>query len=63
MVGWMGRVALELVGQGALGYSFDPLVEDSRDSFTEAVKSLMYAPLPSPLALHPRHTPTPISAR
>lgn len=23
---WMGRTSLELVGQGGLGYSFDPLV-------------------------------------
>ena len=41
MIGWMGRVALELVGQGALGHSFDPLVEDSKDEFTRAIKSFM----------------------
>ncbi|KAH9923737.1 cytochrome P450 [Epithele typhae] len=39
VAGWMGRAALELVGQGALGHSFDPLVEDSKDEFTENVKS------------------------
>ena len=41
IIGWMGRAALELVGQGALGYSFDPLVADSKDAFTEAVKSFV----------------------
>ena len=38
----MGRTALELVGQGGLGHSFDPLVEDSKDEYTEAVKAFMY---------------------
>jgi len=27
---WMTRVALELIGQGGLGYSFDPLTEDGK---------------------------------
>ncbi|KAI0761522.1 cytochrome P450 [Trametes elegans] len=36
---WMGRAALELVGQGLLGCSFDPLVEDIEDSFGESVKA------------------------
>ena len=40
---WMGRAALELVGQGTLGYSFDPLVEDSDNDFAAAVKSFLYA--------------------
>ena len=26
----MTRVALELIGQGGLGYSFDPLTEDGK---------------------------------
>ena len=39
---WMGRTALELVGQGGLGYSFDPLVAESHDEFAEAVKSFVY---------------------
>lgn len=39
---WMGRAALELVGQGTLGYSFDPLVEDSDNDFAAAVKSFLY---------------------
>ncbi|KAI0669335.1 cytochrome P450 [Trametes maxima] len=39
VLNWMGRTALELIGQGALGYSFDPLVEDVSDSLAESVKS------------------------
>ncbi|PIL33317.1 cytochrome P450 [Ganoderma sinense ZZ0214-1] len=40
---WMGRAALELLGQGALGYSFDPLVGDTTNDFAEAVKSFFAA--------------------
>ncbi|KAM5533699.1 hypothetical protein V8D89_012666 [Ganoderma adspersum] len=40
---WMGRAALELLGQGALGYSFDPLVDDTTNDFAEAVKSFFAA--------------------
>ncbi|KAI0723656.1 cytochrome P450 [Fomitopsis betulina] len=32
MLDWMGRTALELVGQAGLGWSFDPLVNDTVDS-------------------------------
>ncbi|EJF59615.1 cytochrome P450 [Dichomitus squalens LYAD-421 SS1] len=39
----MGRTALELVGQGGLGYSFDPLIAESRDEFAEAVKAFVPA--------------------
>ncbi|KAL1948949.1 hypothetical protein VTO73DRAFT_10755 [Trametes versicolor] len=42
MVGWMGRTALELMGQGGLGYSFDPLVSDAADEYGSAIKDLMY---------------------
>ena len=42
MLKWTSRAALELVGQGALGYSFDPLVEDVADPFAEAVKSFLW---------------------
>ncbi|KAH9923755.1 cytochrome P450 [Epithele typhae] len=42
---WMGRTALELVGQGALGHSFDPLTAESQDEFTSCVK-LFTAVLP-----------------
>ncbi|KAI0823770.1 cytochrome P450 [Trametes gibbosa] len=40
MLNWMGRTALELIGQSGLGYSFDPLVADSADEFCTAIKSL-----------------------
>ncbi|KAI1788591.1 cytochrome P450 [Ganoderma leucocontextum] len=43
ILAWMGRAALELVGRGGLGYSFDPLVAESRDVFTESVKSFVPA--------------------
>ncbi|KAI0355254.1 cytochrome P450 [Trametes cingulata] len=43
MLGWMGRTALELIGQTGLGYSFDPLVEDSADEFGTAVKEIIPA--------------------
>ncbi|KAI1788589.1 cytochrome P450 [Ganoderma leucocontextum] len=40
VLAWMGRAALELVGRGGLGYSFDPLVaeSESKDAFAESVK-------------------------
>ena len=41
ILAWMGRTALELIGQGGLGYSFDPLTSESREEFTEAIKSFM----------------------
>lgn len=42
MLDWMGRTALELVGQAGLGWSFDPLVEDTVDNnLGTAVKSIM----------------------
>ena len=43
MLMWMGRTALELVGQAGLGYSFDPLVSDSEDEFGAAVKAIQCA--------------------
>ena len=42
MLIWMGRTALELIGQAGLGYSFDPLVSDSPDEFMVAIKSFGY---------------------
>ncbi|PIL26672.1 cytochrome P450 [Ganoderma sinense ZZ0214-1] len=41
VLAWMGRTALELVGQGMMGYSFDPLVEEVHNDFAEAVKSFV----------------------
>ena len=44
MVMWMGRTALELVGQAGLGYSFDKLTEETADELGDALKSLMSVP-------------------
>ncbi|CCM01003.1 uncharacterized protein FIBRA_03051 [Fibroporia radiculosa] len=41
MLNWMGRTALELIGQGGLGYSFDPLVEDAHNEYGHALKNLI----------------------
>ena len=38
---WMGRAALELIGQGGLGYSFDPLTERASNSFGDTLKSFL----------------------
>ncbi|OSX57129.1 hypothetical protein POSPLADRAFT_1050195 [Postia placenta MAD-698-R-SB12] len=40
MLKWMGRTALELIGQGGLGYSFDKLVEDGDNEYGRAMKHL-----------------------
>lgn len=37
-----GRTSLEIIGQGGLGYSFDPLSRVVRNSFAAAVKALMW---------------------
>ena len=42
MYQWMGRCALELIGQAGLGYSFDPLTADKPDAYAIAVKSLQF---------------------
>lgn len=39
---WMGRAALELIGQGALGRSFDPLVENVPNDFADSIKRFPY---------------------
>ncbi|OBZ67681.1 hypothetical protein A0H81_12357 [Grifola frondosa] len=39
MLGWMGRAALELIGQAGLGYSFDPLVENVPNPYGDAIKN------------------------
>ncbi len=41
VLNWMGRTALELIGQGGLGHSFDPLTEDVADEFAESVKAYL----------------------
>ncbi|KIP09650.1 hypothetical protein PHLGIDRAFT_116131 [Phlebiopsis gigantea 11061_1 CR5-6] len=43
IIEWMGRTALELIGQGGLGYSFDPLVACTKNEFGEAIKE--FAPI------------------
>ena len=40
ILSWMGRTALELIGQAGLGHSFDPLVADAPDEFAKIVKSI-----------------------
>ncbi|KAH9915036.1 cytochrome P450 [Epithele typhae] len=37
---WLARTALELVGQGALGTSLDPLTRDSSNAWADAIKGL-----------------------
>ncbi|KAI0657157.1 cytochrome P450 [Cubamyces menziesii] len=49
VLNWMGRTALELIGQGGLGHSFDPLTEDKADDFADAVKA--YFPVTSQVHL------------
>ncbi|KZT70323.1 cytochrome P450 [Daedalea quercina L-15889] len=51
MANWMGRTALELIGQGGLGYSFDKLVDDSKDPFAESMK--LFFPIVSRLGVIP----------
>ncbi|KAI0350849.1 cytochrome P450 [Trametes cingulata] len=44
MLDWMGRTALEIIGQAGMGHSFDPLVSDeATDPFNKAAK--VYLPL------------------
>ncbi|RPD58218.1 cytochrome P450 [Lentinus tigrinus ALCF2SS1-7] len=46
MLNWSTRIALELIGQGGLGYSFDPLTTDCANPYGDAMKELMPAMLP-----------------
>lgn len=39
----MSRTTLEVIGQGALGHSFDPLVKDVPNDYKDALKALAYA--------------------
>lgn len=38
----MARAALEIAGQGGLGYSFDPLIEEVDNPYCSVLKSLTY---------------------
>ncbi|KZT70367.1 cytochrome P450 [Daedalea quercina L-15889] len=49
MAKWIGRTALELIGQGGLGYSFDKLVDDKIDPFAESLT--LFSPIASKLAI------------
>ncbi|OCH84539.1 cytochrome P450 monooxygenase [Obba rivulosa] len=55
VLGWMGRTALELIGQGGLGYSFDPLVENASIPVGDAIKTLL--PTLASLAIYRRTVP------
>ena len=40
---WMGRAALELVGQGGLGYSFESFESDNYNNiYANAIKQILY---------------------
>ncbi|KAH8101263.1 cytochrome P450 [Cristinia sonorae] len=41
ILSWMGRTALELIGQGGLGYSFDPLTENIPNLYGDALKAYL----------------------
>lgn len=44
VLNWITRVALEVIGQGGLGYSFDALNLNSANSrYVKAAKMLLYA--------------------
>ena len=51
MLHWMNRTALELIGQGGLGHSFDPLTEDVRHTFGDAIKELVWVTSQNPCSL------------
>ena len=39
---WMSRAALEYIGQGGLGYSFDALDENKTNKYSEVVREFRY---------------------
>ncbi|KIP07530.1 hypothetical protein PHLGIDRAFT_414123 [Phlebiopsis gigantea 11061_1 CR5-6] len=41
ILAWMGRTALELIGRGGFGHSFDPLLESKSDAYADAVKDFV----------------------
>ncbi|EDR02322.1 uncharacterized protein LACBIDRAFT_309740 [Laccaria bicolor S238N-H82] len=42
MASWMGRTALEMIGQGGFGYSFDTFEEDTTPNpYSESIKALL----------------------
>lgn len=47
MLDWMSRTALEYIGQGGLGYSFDSLDEGKRNIYSESIRNFVYGLMPS----------------
>ncbi|KAK7681874.1 hypothetical protein QCA50_015223 [Cerrena zonata] len=43
VLAWMHRCSLELIGQGGLGYSFDPLIEERPNEYAVALKEFVPA--------------------
>ncbi|KAI0791135.1 cytochrome P450 [Abortiporus biennis] len=41
VLNWFGRAALELIGQGGLGYSFDPLVKNVPNTLGDTIKRIL----------------------
>ena len=41
ILGWFGRTALELIGQGGLGYSLDTLTTPTPNDYGEALKKFL----------------------
>ena len=41
MLDWFGRTALELIGQGGIGYSFDTLEKPVSNAFGNSIKKLL----------------------
>ena len=41
MADFFGRTALELVGQAAVGHSFDPLTEIKHNPYSDALKAYL----------------------
>ena len=48
---WCSRAAMELIGQGALGYSLDPLVSNTPTPYGMTMKSFEYVPFLSRISL------------
>lgn len=42
MMRWMTRTALELLGQGGLGHSFDSLEDEMENPLVEDIKAILY---------------------
>ncbi|KAI0792196.1 cytochrome P450 [Abortiporus biennis] len=43
ILNWFSRVALELIGRGGLGYSLDPLIEETSNTLGDTIKRLIPA--------------------